>query len=546
MSIINVKNSSYIDENNLGAIICHTPKGLTKYALVRSTDELESVFGDPYINPSLYSDLILAHDLVRLGVPLYISSVHDMKEYSDEFEHIPYNSYTEFFFRENEFDVVGYKLKSDIKFVQPLIQKIELANESNKLYLYVQLYYLDRQMTKTVDELYELNSSHLYQTIKFIFDANTVTDKDIQYDFLRNGLELKILYSGGDNKALVEEFKEKANRGRLEILLRSTVDQIDNFITTDDYRYNIHSGLYAYDFIDERTVLESYTDAIDEISGKEPSPLMLCFGTMYHATEIKDHGNILGSPMSALDPESRFGIYNHLLEKFNEDCDTYLFISAPDLSVSTTIKLLSRTDAYQYAVSLYDHFNCDLFYGYATDYVDSSLVDRNPKKVEYSAAVLSFYNLMITSAVYMTNNFLELNISNRCVKLILSERSAEKLKDNRCNSMVLFDIGSPSVYGDRSLSLLPNLRYSHVSRNYVRLRRLIREYLETRKFILNTLFNVETCVNHIRFNILDEFKSQGVLSDYNVSYTIKDKTVYIKVILLFSLVTESITLDFTI
>jgi hypothetical protein len=552
MTIINVKNNFLINESNIGALICHTPKNKVEYDLIKSTDELEEKFGDPFIDPSLYADLVLAYDLIRRGVPMYISSVYDMYNNTDGFDSIHYNGYTEFYFIENGFEVVGYKLKHEMKFIQPIIQTIELTDESHRLHLYVNLYYLDRFTKKEISDINLLHSSRLYNTIEFVFDANSVTDEDIIRDFKSNGFELKILYSGNNNRTLASELIKKANNDKLSILLRSTSEseitiyRDSNFIYTDDYRYNIHTSDYMYDFDEETVTLSSYMKAIDRLSNLSVEPLMLCMGRMIKLQPHITDDILTGFSTTQLESESQIAIYNHLLDAFNEDCNTYLFINAPDLTVSSTIQLLSQSGKFREALQLNSNFNCDLFYGYATDFVDCSLVDSHNRKVEYSAALLSFYNLMITSSAYITNNFIDLNISNDSVKLVLTESSASKLKDLKCNSMVLFDIGSPSVYGDRSLSNLPNLRFSHVSRNFVRLRKLIRDYLDTKKFILNTMFNIDSCVDNIKFNILDDFKSHGIISDYDISYTINYQTVNINVILLFSRVAESIAIDFVI
>ena len=153
---------------------------------------------------------------------------------------------------------------------------------------------------------------------------------------------------------------------------------------------------------------------------------------------------------------------------------------------------------------------------------------------------------MVTGTPYMTNSIGGLNISNGSVKIVITESSADKLVNSRCNAVVLFDNGYPSIHGDRSLSMLPNLRYSHISRNFIRIRRLIKEYLETKKFILNTMFNVKMCIDYVKSDILDKFKTDGIISDYSVDYSIEFQTVKISIILIFSQVAESISLDFVI
>lgn len=77
VSNITIKDRPTIRDASLGAIVCHTPKTLLEIiddndnktivtksncALVSTLEELEKYFGDPFIDPSIYSDLILIYD----------------------------------------------------------------------------------------------------------------------------------------------------------------------------------------------------------------------------------------------------------------------------------------------------------------------------------------------------------------------------------------------------------------------------------------------------------------------------------------------------
>jgi hypothetical protein len=147
---------------------------------------------------------------------------------------------------------------------------------------------------------------------------------------------------------------------------------------------------------------------------------------------------------------------------------------------------------------------------------------------------------------YLTNPVVDLNISNLHVRSSIPESSALKLEQERCNSMVLFDIGSPSLYGNRSLSNLPNLRRSHISRNFVFIRRLIRDYLETQKFTISNLFNLTAITNYITGSILDTFVSDGILNNYTLDYNSFDRTVNINITLTFAGYIKSLELNFRI
>ena len=133
MSSITVRNPAQLSDYYLGAIICRTPRtlndttedGITKdnrCVVVSSARELFSYFGNPFINPAEYTDLTIAYRLASNGIPVCVSSVYDMKDNDDNFE-IHYNGYTRFVFKNKEGEeIVGYELKSDIKFCQPIIQ----------------------------------------------------------------------------------------------------------------------------------------------------------------------------------------------------------------------------------------------------------------------------------------------------------------------------------------------------------------------------------------------------------------------------------------
>lgn len=575
---VTLDRRTIINYDNVGAIICHTPKTLFESEsgeisttqscrLISTLDELEKYFGDPFIDPTVYSDLIIARDIISRGTPLYISSVYEMKDNKDVFTKVFYNGYTEFYFKENDYDVVGYKLKSDIKFCQPIISNMYLSNEKNQLHIYVHLYHLDRGMTRSPQTLDSPEITSLYKVIHFVFNADSVKDINIINDFNNNGLEMHLIYADENDAGstlLVDQLKKHATNG-FKVLLNSLennneddeeivsdkdddkYDDVDNYF----YHYKINSSDYSYNISKEDDYTTAYVNAIDALKSMLREPTMLCMGRMFQSIDTEDTEGkkikLLSSRLEPLNPESQFGIYSVLLDAFDEECNTYLYINMPDLSASTSVDLLKQENAFSSGiVRLQEHYNCDLFFGYATDIINTSLMTESPRKVFYSSALLSFYSLILSGDKYLTNNFIGLNISNRCVKSVLSESSAKKLQNERCNSMVLFDIGSPSVYGDRSLSLLPNLRYSHISRNFVAIRRLIRYYLETKKFTLNTTYNIDSYICYIKFNILDDFVSKGVLSNYSVSYTKERQSVFIQVILIFESVAESIDLSFSI
>lgn len=577
-----IRNRLNTDYSNIGAVVCRTPKTLIykdtdedgneiavdhRCELVSSVDDLVKYFGDPYIDPYSYTDLLVAYDLVRRGILVYISSVYEMLDHQDGFE-IAYNGYTEFtFVDENSYDNVGYKLKSDIKFCQPVLRST--YNGSNRLDLYVDLYILDRNTVQDKPVLTTFDQSYFYKTLHFIFDTSydtsededthiitytpRTTDKAVIDTLWNNGLELKVVNSDPTSEtSLVDTLKSykvlninfnscDANKEASNTYNESRIERNTPY---GRYWYDLHSDDYRYDFHVDSDVVNSYINAIELLTNKKPAPHMLCISRIYIAKDIVDNNTLIRSYLKETDYDTYTIIQTKLLEYFNQDCDTYLFISTIDSSFSKLYELLTSDDPLQPVLPY--NYNCDICFGFASDYIERVLPHAGPTRVFYPASLLSFYNLLSNKTVYNTNSVSRLNISNGCVKSTIPESSAKKLADLRCNSLVLFDIGAPSIYGDRSLSLSPNLRFSHISRNVVRMRRLVREYLETKKFMLNTSYNVRTCVNYIKTDILDEFKKEGIISEYSIDFTTQHQTVFINVILLFSAVAESIKLDFII
>lgn len=551
----------------IGAIVCHTPKTIVysykdennndvlvdhRRELVTSVNELIEYFGDPFICPSDYPDLVLVYDLVRRGNLVYISSVRDMKEFDDEDNedfNIKYNGYTEFTFLDNNnISLVGYKLKSDIKFCQPFIRS---SFNSNILTLYVDLYRIDRSLISDATQLAKLDKNNLYITYYYVFeDLDKLNDELIISALQNDGLELKVVESNNYHYSLTEVLLSYPevnvhydSFNNVTATLPESQETVEYYSQTEHYRYTANGKNYYYDFDDINVINNNYVEAIDLLLDLEIEPHLLHVTKLNKSTNILDSDSrVVRSVLSDLDYDSAMAIYSIALDRFNEDSNTYLYINMPSVTYSTAKTLLSSTQYFQ----LPERYNCDLYFGCATDYIYSTLQNNYLSKVTYTSALLSFYNLLGNNSVYMNNSVVNLNVSNNSVKSIINERSAVSLANLRCNSIVLFDTGSPSIYGDRSLSLLPNLRYSHISRNLVRLRRLVREYLETKKFTLNTMFTVDGYINYIRSNILDTFKSSGVLKDYSVSYSMKDKAIYINVILLFLPIASSINLTFTI
>lgn len=547
------------DNSNIGCLICRTPKTLSDHRceLINSTNQMYEYFGDPQISPSDYSELMLATKLLRRGIPIYISSLDELMHYNDGFT-IPYNGYTEFYFLDsNGYDNVGYRLKSSIKFCQPILSA---SYSANRLDLYASTFLFSRGEIQDVNNLNKINRTRLYKRIHIEFelsDNSKLTDKDIINELSNYDLELQVINGEDNDTALVDAFvRNKHFDIYFDSVDKSTLnlqskwpDSVVVFTGDERYRYDVHNSQYLYNLETESDVVAIYMSAIESVEGRSPAPHTICLDRILSSKKIydtpDDSGTLVRQPLETVDLQLYVAIYNTVLTKFNSDCDTYLLFNMPNVTASHLLNKLDTSNDY-YSFELLDNYNADLFYGYAWDFIEQNVLPRNFDKVWYSAALLTFFNLMLQSSTYITNSISDLNISNNCVRSSISERIAATLAESRCNSMVLFNINAPSIYGDRSLSLLPNLRYSHISRNFVRLRRLVREYLETKKFVLNTLYNQRECVDYIRLTILDSFKSQGILSDYTIDFSSQHKTVFISISLRFSAAVETISLDFTI
>lgn len=569
MPDITLKNRVIYDAN-IGAVICNTPKTLNdeyidgalvdrRCMLIDNADDFIKYFGDPYINPAEYTDAMMALSLVNRNVRMYVSSVYEMQDNDDGFD-IPYNGYTEFYFLDkNKYETVGYKLKSDIKFCQPIIQ---CDLDVNKLTIYVPLFLLDKTTTITESTKNTFDTTSLYTVVTVDFDTNTAKDVDIVNALKEYGLDLKIINTSGESD-FIDQLKS-IKRLRVVSDQRKFIDEHGR--TELDYRYDLHQDGYVYNFSDIDHVVDCYLDAITRLRNAPIEPQYVCLSKLYRSTVVINDGDdkfIARQSLGDLDPFNYAAIHSLLLNVFDpdgksivsngttlnkadEESNTYLFISVPDIQASSAYKWLSCTDEYSNMVTVEDQYNCDLYYGFVSELVQSSTYYPHFYNALIPASTLSMYNLLLNGPAYMNNSVGGLNLASNSVKTIISESTAKKFSDNRCNSVVTFDIGVPSIYGNRSLSTLPRLRYSHISRNYVFIRRLIKNYLETKKFELNTVFSADICINYIRVKILDQFKMEGILSNYDIDYTLSDRTVNIRISLYFVQMLGSFNLNFTI
>lgn len=545
MANVTVSNRTTDTLYDIGAIVCRTPKTLNdtvendipldnRCVLITSTSQLVDYFGDPFIDPKEYTDLIIAYRLVSSGYPIYISSLYEMKDNDDGFN-IKYNGYTEFYFKDkNGHKTVGYKLKSDLKFCQPIIQSY-YSSATNELTLHISLYLMERGIYHTASELDYLNNRRLYKTYSIKFDTVGLKDEDIVNAYSRLGIELKLL-NCFDEDSLVKEFENFTS-------FRITLNDNDSH----SYIVDFHSDDYNYDFNDDNKIHNAYYDAIDRLASVRIAPSLLCIGKLYKSNSIISDGRTLCAFMEDLGTYNYSVIYNHLLQLFDEDSDTYLFINAPDVSVSTAVDFFAFRNNFKDMLPIPSQYNCDAFYGYAGDFIKNSLYYSTQSRVFFPVSVLAFYNTILQQRSFLPNAVSNLNITYDSVKSIISQDTADALMSSRCNSLVTFDKGYPSLYGDRSLSTSSNLRYSHISHNFVYIRRLIRAKIETIKFSLNIDYNLQLAANYISTDILQSFRDSGVLASFSVSYeVISVKSVEFNINLQFNGVIESINLNFTI
>lgn len=542
---LNLTQKQLNPDGLIGAIVCRTPidhsflKEDNDCILISSVDQLHDTFGDPRIDPKSYSDLLIASKLLEIGIPLYISSVHDMSMNDDNFSY-GYNGYTEFNFKDNNGHTsTTYRLKSNIKMCQPLITS-EVINAT--LTLYVQLYLIS-DADRYPQETAKLHIRDLVKTITVTFDLANLTDSDIINALADKGLELQI-DNFGSSTALVDELKQYR-------VFKASLDSTDEI----EYSYTLNTDKYKYALDDDNSVFNAYYHSIDSIVDKSPTPYFLCMADLFKSesaidTYIDSYGNqhtyTKYSRITNLDPDGYLVIQNYLLSKFPDTCDTYLFIGTPNVSCETILSLLSTTGNYTHSIKLPSQYNCDLYYGYAIDYINPSVSYSSLVKIQYQAAILAMYNMITNNSMYMSNAISNLNIACGSVPSSIDETYAKALVNNRCNSIVTFDKQLPSIYGNKSLANSANLQYSHISRNFIYIRRLIKEYLETRKFIIATEFNIQNSINYISFSILNQFVESGILSDYNISFRADNKIVYINLSLSFSGTSGKMDLNFEI
>lgn len=563
-----IEDKLYSSYSNIGAMVCNTPKTILydyideygnkievdhRCELINSVDELIEYYGDPFIDPVAYHDLVLAYHLVSNGHFVYISAVDDvMLDTHDDGFRTPYNGYTEFSFVNGGYDTVGYKLKSDIKFCQPIIRSTYAIN---RLDLYVDLYIIDRSLIQGDDALRTFSRANLYRTIHYVFNVSneSTTDQSIIDALSRDGLELQIINADpSKDTSFIDELKACEtlviyfeSYDEYKELTHETYDttKIERNTKSEHYWYRINSDKYVYDFDDEDKVSSKYIDAIYRLSESKPEPHHLLLSRIYKSVTIRNSdGLIVRSILDDVSYDSHVYIQSSLLSLFPSECYTYCYLNTPDVSSSSIIDLL---DGDKHAL-LPENYNSDLYYGAISDYVVGSTAAKVPNRVHFPLASMSFYNMVHNDNTYVSNPLDGLNISNNNIKFVVSSSTANTLAKNRCNSLVSFDSSKPTIYGNRSLSLLPNLRYSHISRNFVRLRRSIHEYLETKKFMLNTYFNIQNCLSYIRTQIIDSYIEAGILSNYNIGYTTERQTVTIDIRLVFARALESINLEFTI
>lgn len=553
-NVLTNNSNNILTSARSGAIICNTPKSIVPVALISNTSDLINTFGDPFIQPDKYADLIIAYRLINSGISLYISSLDDMKHNNNDGFKVSYNGYTEFIFRSAQkdsnnnvkfYDSVGYKLKSDIKFCQPIIHT---RKSYNSLYVYVTLYLLDN----SIETLKSFKSVSIYRTITILLDITRDSDGNLPIDdqylidqLSTYGLELQVINADPyKSTSLLDELIAHSNPS-INVIYNTSKNELyynginkddeNDWIVSQEYRYNLHYNNYKYNINDILTIVDIYKKAIENYSSVTSMPFLLCIGKLYKS--------INSDYIANLDPDLYIYIHTLLMYYFGEDNDTYLLMNMPDVSISTALDLLNGnygTDAVP------SQYNADLYYGYVSELITSSLFNNDAVSVSYPVSLLSFYNLLVNNTQYLSNNVANLNIPNSSIKSIISESSANQLASLRCNSLVLFDTGYPSIYGNRSLSLLPNLRYSHIARNVIFLRRTIKEYLETKKFIINTLFSIDACISYISNKILNEYVNT-VISNYDISYSISNKTVNIQITLYFLPATiNNFTLNFNI
>lgn len=553
MVSINLTDKFSSSEYNIGAMICHTPKSLPPSAsingeltdnqcvLVNSLDQLLDYFGDPFISPSSYPELLLCYRLVQNGIPMYVVTVDDMLHYNDGFE-ISYNGFTEIQFydttEESRLPKLTFKLKSNIKFCQPYLYS---TYNNGTLKVNVDRYMLDRQVMQNSTNDNKLDFNMKYDTISYTFNVYTDTDKSIINAFSNYGIEIQV-----DN--------HNTPNTLISVLSNYPLFRPKMLNDYTDYKYsvNLHTNNYTYYLPVDKAELE-YCRAIDKLNSVSNKPYFLSLCQLYRSIPLNDPNNssvVLYNYLKPLRAIECTSILNYLLSSFPQESDTYLFINTPDLPFSSVLDWLTQRGMYEATDQLSDNYNCDLFFGYVTEQVHSNLNNSLAHPVYYSLASLSMYSMLLSNnsvvSMYTPTGISKIDMVYRQPKSLINETSASDLLNTRCNSLVTFDTNKLWVYGDRSLSSKPNLRYSHISRLVVLIRRIVTEYLEQAKFTINNYMTMQAYINTINTDILDLLKTGGVLQRYNTSFSIEGKSVLVTIELFFNSTIESVQLNFNI
>lgn len=537
----------------LSAFICHTPKTFVtdtdrNCQIVTSESQLFEEFGNPYICPKKYTDLILAHKMIVQGLPVCISSVNDVKCYDDGFL-TSYNGYTELIIKSKNssdefYNFARLKMKSEVKFCQPYFY---CDTDGNTLNIHLQTYLLDRSLLPHNYVQNTLYRSTLVDQVDLSFNTLSSTDQSIINAFSNYGIELKIEYLTTNKNVMyiLKSYKEFTPTPK-----ELSPEGMDPTYSLDPYAIDLHDQLYAYDF-DNITALHTYTEAADKLVALQTPPYFITVCKAMQSFERYSADNkLLYTDITNAPPENCWYIYTELIKSVPASSGIYLFINMPDTSVHTALSLLRQENDYTAVDELPESHNCDLFFGYIPSRVKCSLLSGIYQTIYYTAASLIMYNLITNAdSIYQTYKPLgmsELGLSYQSPKSYINDSTANQLVNNRCNSVVTFDLGKTWIFGNRSLSNNQYLQHSHIARSVVYIRRIISEYLETVKFNINNALNVQSYINYINSIIIQPFIDGGLLRRSASSFEIDGKSVTITVPLNFNNVVNSINLNFSI
>lgn len=533
---VSIKPTENLMSAYVAGICCLTPKCTlsSRKSFLYTSQNLYSTFGDPYIDPEKYTDLILAKKLLDAGITVCLVSIEDGSNGSTEFD----NTST----RGND-SLIKWELSSNIRFCIP-VMTAKLIN-SKLLNVNVSLYYKSVNLDYTTREL---SSSSLYASLDYSMYEES-TDEDLVALMLKDGLTLSI----DKNCNLLDALRDFCSKGVSYISFADYKRiQFAEAVYSD---FNLNLNKYKHT-LGASTEIESeglnaYKQAFDKLHESSKFIDFVADGSLKESYRVSSNDDIISYSLREMNPSDIRSLHNYIQSLFNEDSHTYVLLNTPDLCVGSTELWLQSLGMYSKIEDLTYHFNNELFYGYLYSYETNSLLYTGKVSVKFTTSMLVLYNILLSSndsnVLYTQGMLSEISVPYIKPYNSISESYANKLLTYQVNSLVYFDRNEAWVFGDSSLSKLSSLKEAHNARLLTHISKLISNYIDTVKFIINTDRNLKSVKNYIDYNILQAYLNSGWISEYNTSITTdpNSRNIIVTVSIVFYKHLEEIKISFT-